>query len=273
MSDVEQLSLIDSHCHLNFKDFDEDRSDVVQRALKNRVDRIIIPGTDLETSRSSIEVAHSYPGIYTAIGVHPNSGESWTDDTISELKQLASEQKVVAIGEIGLDYYRDFCPREKQREIFTAQLELAAELGLPVIVHMRESSEDSAEMLVSWYGRLDKHTRLADHPGVLHSYAGNLKLASELVAHHFKLGISGPITYKNSQTLRDVVCSLPLEAFLIETDAPYLTPHPYRGKRNEPTNVRIVAEKIAEVKGVTVEQVGLTTTCEADTLFRLGGCH
>jgi TatD DNase family protein len=212
--------------------------------------------------------------VYGAVGVHPNSGESWTDNTLSEIKQLARENKVVAIGEIGLDYYRNFCPKKKQREIFLAQLELATELGLPVIVHMRESATDILDLLLRWQKELDQRgSQLADHPGVLHSFSGNLDEATELVTHKFKLGISGPITYNNSKDLQEVVGSLPLKAFLVETDAPYLSPHPYRGKRNEPTNVRIVAEKIAEIKGLTVEQVGLATTCEAETLFRMRGCH
>lgn len=268
------LSFIDSHCHLNFDAFDRDRSQVVQKARELGIIRILNPGIDIETSKTALEYSVEFPEVYVAIGVHPNSGLSWSLNTQSELKQMAGEQKVVAIGEIGLDYYRNYAPRELQLSIFQQQLELAAELELPVIIHNREASEEIFDILQNWHHKLKKSTsKLADYPGVMHSYSGTLDLAKALVAINFKIGITGPVTFRNSQILQSVVSSMPLESLLIETDAPYLTPHPYRGKRNEPANVRIVAEKIAELKGYTIDKIADITTEEANKLFDWSVIH
>jgi len=262
------LSFVDSHCHLNFDAFDHDRGQVVKQARENGIIRILNPGIDIETSKSALRYSIEFPEVYVAVGVHPNSGLSWTLDSNSEIKQLAREKKVVAIGEIGLDYYRDFTPRELQRSIFKQQLELAADLGLPVVIHNREASEEIFDILRNWHRDLENSgSELADNPGVMHSFSGTLDMAKGLVALNFKIGITGPVTYRNSQILQSVVSSIPLESFLIETDAPYLTPHPYRGKRNEPANVRIVAEKIAELKADPIDKVADITTKEADKLF------
>ena len=169
-----------------------------------------------------------------------------------------------------MDYYRDYAPRELQRSIFQQQLELAADLGLPVVIHNRDASEDIFDILHNWHRELkNRRSKLADHPGVMHSFSGSLDMAKALVAFNFKIGITGPVTFRKSQILQSVVSSIPLESLLIETDAPYLTPHPYRGKRNEPANVRIVAEKIAELKGYPVDKVANITTEEADKLVSL----
>jgi TatD DNase family protein len=208
------------------------------------------------------------------VGIHPNSGLNWTQNSLAEIKQLAGEEKVVAIGEIGLDYYRDHTPRELQRSIFTQQLELAAELGLPVIIHNRDASEDILDILQKWHKALViSRSKLADQPGELHSFSGMLEFAKEIVSLNFKIGITGPVTFRNSQSLQSVVQSLPLESMLVETDAPYLSPDPFRGKRNEPANVRIVADKVAELKTVSVDQVAKSTTEEADKLFNWREIH
>jgi TatD DNase family protein len=271
---ISGLRLVDSHCHLNFDDFDPDRDQVVSRARQNGIVAILIPGVDIETSRSAIQCAKNYPGIYAAVGVHPNSGMSWNENSLSELKQLATGGNVSAIGEIGLDYFRDFCPKEQQRKILMQQLDLAAEIGLPVIIHFRQAANDITELLVNWQSELEKAgSRLSNRPGVLHAFSGDINMATELSACHFKLGIGGPVTYPNSKDLQAVVESLPIDSFLIETDAPYLSPQLYRGKRNEPTNVRIVSEKIAEIRDIPFEQVAEITTKEASTLFGWGGMH
>ena len=268
------LSFVDSHCHLNFDAFDRDRGQVVQKARENGIIRILNPGIDIETSKTALKYSFEFPEVYVAIGVHPNSGQSWTLTTLSELKQMAGEQKVVAIGEIGLDYYRDYAPRELQHSIFRQQLELAADLGLPVIIHNREASEEIFDILQNWHHKLKKNaSKLAANPGVMHSYSGPLDMAKALVALNFKIGITGPVTFRNSQILQSVVTSMPLKSLLIETDAPYLTPHPFRGKRNEPANVRIVAEKIAELKGYTVDKVADITTEVANKLFDWSVIH
>ncbi len=268
MSSEPSLSLVDTHCHLNLDDFEHDCQQVVERARANGVSRILIPGIDIETSRSAIKIAHQLPEAYAAVGVHPNSALSWTNETLIELKQLVSEGKVVAIGEIGLDYYRDFAPRQAQYAIFLEQLELAAELGLPVIIHNRDASDDICNILMGWVDKLSgSSTRLTECPGVLHSFSAGVEMARSMAKLRFSIGITGPVTYHNAQELQAVVTSMPLECLLIETDAPYLPPQAYRGKRNEPANVRIVAEKIAELKDQPVELVASITTAAADRLF------
>lgn len=268
------LSFVDSHCHLNFDAFDRDREQIVLQARKNGIIRILNPGIDIETSKTALKCAIEFPEVYAAVGVHPNSGLIWNQTSLSELKQMAGEKKVVAIGEIGLDYYRDYTPRNLQNSIFQQQLELAADIGLPVIVHNREASEEIFSIIYNWHLILKKSgSKLAARPGVMHSFSGTLDMAKALVALNFKIGITGPVTFRNSQQLQSVVSSIPLKSLLIETDAPYLTPHPYRGKRNEPANVRIVAEKIAELKGYPVDKVANITTEEADKLFDWSVIH
>jgi TatD DNase family protein len=268
------LTFVDAHCHLNFDEFDHDRVQVIERARVIGVKRILNPGIDIETSKESLECSLGYPQVYAAIGIHPNSALSWTGNSLSEIKQLASEEKVVAIGEIGLDYYRDFAPRELQRSIFIQQLELAEKLGLPVVIHNRDASDDILDILQNWHKSLVSNgSKLADKPGELHSFSGTLEFAQEITSINFKIGITGPVTFRNSQTLQSVVRSLPLENLLVETDAPYLSPHPYRGKRNEPANVRIVADKIAELKAISIEEVANNTTEVANMLFNWREIH
>ena len=274
MGPIETLDFVDTHCHLNLEEFDQDREQVVIRASGFGISRILTPGIDIDTSKKAIQCAFDFDQVYASVGVHPNSGLSWTDETLNELMQLANKEKVVAIGEIGLDYYREYTPRALQRSIFSHQLEFAARIGLPVIVHNRDASEDITELLLDWQSVMaNNRIELGNHPGVLHSFSGSLDMAAEMVAHHFKIGISGPVTFQNAQNLQAVVASLPLESIFIETDAPYLTPQPFRGKRNEPSNVRIVAEKIAQIKGIQVEQVAKATTQEADKLFNWREIH
>ncbi len=259
---------VDTHCHLNFDEFSQDIRQVIERAREHGIIRILVPGIDLETSRSAIQYAQEYEFVYAAVGVHPNNGLSWADDTLEELKQLAGNKKVVAIGEIGLDYYRDYTPKDLQRTILTEQLELAGELGLPVIVHNRLASEDICEILSGWQQGLNRRgSKLAERPGVLHAFSEGIGFAEAMVARNYKLGIGGAVTFHNSVELQTVVGDLPLQAMLLETDSPYLSPHPLRGKRNEPTNVRIVSEKIAELKSILLEDVVRTTTGEANKLF------
>jgi TatD DNase family protein len=265
--------LVDSHCHLDLPQFDADREAVIVRAAESGVTRIVNPGVDLPSSRAAVALALRQHGcIYAAVGSHPHEAKTLDAVALKELKQLAASPRVVAVGEIGLDYYRDLSPREAQRRAFEAQLELAAELDLPVIVHDRDAHDDALAILHDWCTSLPApRSTLHEHPGVLHSFSGDVAMAEQVVALGFFIGVSGPVTYKNADRLRDVVRAVPLERLLIETDAPYLTPHPHRGQRNEPAYVRFVAQAVADVRGLTLEQVAAQTTANTCVLFGLAG--
>jgi TatD DNase family protein len=253
---------------LYLNQFDEDRDEMILRAVDSGVDRMLVPGLDLPTSKDAITLSKTHPEIYAAVGIHPNSATKWTDDSYEALKKLSQNEKVVAIGEIGLDYYWDLASPELQKEILDKQLKLAAETHLPVILHNRDSTEDLVKTLVTWQEELvEIKSPLAQRPGVVHSFSGGEKAAGELIARNFFIGITGPVTFKKAGALRALVAALPIDRILIETDAPYLTPHPYRGKRNEPSHVRFVAEKIAEVRSVSVSEIVKATAQNAARLF------
>ena len=254
--------MIDSHCHLDFPHFDQDRDEVLARAVEAGVTAIINPGTDLESSRRAIALTERYDNVYAAVGVHPHDASTLNRRTISELRRLVIHPKVVAVGEIGLDYYRDLSPRAEQRAAFDAQLALAAELNRPVIIHQRESAADVMAALRDW--------AVVGHPGgVLHAFSGDGAMAQEAVALGLSVGIGGPVTFKNARRLPEVVPSLPASCLVIETDAPYLTPHPYRGKRNEPAYVALVAERVAVLRGQPVDALSRQLTDNTVRLFRL----
>jgi TatD DNase family protein len=260
--------LTDTHCHLDFNRFDEDRPQVLARAWAAGVTRVLNPGIDLESSRSAIDLADENKNVFAAVGVHPNSALTWNGSTLAELEVLARHPKVVAIGEIGLDYYRDRAPRELQKQVFLAQLELAASLELPVVIHNRQSTEDMLEILVEWQKRLeDGGNTLAGQPGVLHSYSEEVDPALRAIEHNFFIGFTGPVTFHNAADLQHVAATLPIEQVLIETDAPFLAPHPFRGKRNEPARVQLVAQKIAELKKQPFNSIARVTTENAARLF------
>jgi TatD DNase family protein len=260
--------LVDSHCHLDLPQFDADRDAVIARMAEGGVRYAINPGVDLASSHVAVALAQQHECIYAAVGIHPHDAKTLDAVALKELKQLAASPRVVAVGEIGLDYYRDLSPRDVQRRAFEAQLELAAELGLPVIVHDRDAHADMLATLRHWCSSLvTRHSSV----GVLHSFSGDVTMAEQAVAMGFYIGVSGPVTYKNAYRLRDVVRAVPLERLLIETDAPYLTPHPHRGQRNEPAYVRRVAQAVADVRGLTLEQVAAQTTANAGVLFGLAG--
>lgn len=267
--------MVDSHCHLDFNAFDDDRNLVIDRALQAGVKRIVNPAIDLASSTTVNNLADSIEMVFSAVGVHPNSAASWRDDTKESLEKLARHPKVVAIGEIGLDYYRDAASREQQRTIFRQQLELAKITGLPVIIHSRdENAQDSQatrdilDILAEWQLELrNENHPLVERPGVLHSYSGRLGFGLQAIELNLFIGITGPVTFQNATGLRRLAAEIPLEKILIETDAPFLTPHPYRGKRNEPAYVRLVADKIAEIHGISTEIVADKTTENAKRLF------
>jgi TatD DNase family protein len=260
--------LIDTHCHLDFDAFDQDRDEVLIRAHQSGVKTIINPGVDIDTSRAAVHNAESHSGVFAAIGIHPNESAAWDESSMAQLGDLAERPNVVAIGEIGLDYYHEQVDHDTQKKVLRYQLELAANLKKPVIIHNRKSSDDLFSILQNWCADLrDSNSTLAKRPGVLHSFEGGSPTAEEFIKLGFFIGVGGPVTYKNARERQALVSNLPLERILLETDAPFLAPHPYRGKRNEPSYVRIIAEKIASVKAVTLEQLASATTENAAYLF------
>ena len=259
------IGLVDSHCHLDSPQFDADREAVIGRSAESGVMTVVNPGVDVPSSRAAVALAQQHESIYAAVGVHPHDAKTLDADALEELKSLARSPKVVAIGEIGLDYYRNLSPREVQRRAFETQLEMAAELGLPVIVHDRDAHDDVLKILHDW------HSTVAARVGVLHSFSGDVSLAERALEMGFFIGVSGPVTYKNAERLRQVVRAVPSERLLVETDAPYLTPQPRRGQRNEPAYVRMVAQAVADVRSLTLEQAAAQTTTNAGVLFGLTG--
>ncbi|MHB8057892.1 MAG: TatD family hydrolase [Desulfuromonadaceae bacterium] len=250
--------LIDSHAHIYYKDYTDDFDAMLKRAEDAGVAAILVVGTDIESSRESVELAEKYPQLYAAVGIHPHDAGRVTDNCYEVIRTLAvSSQKVVAIGEIGLDFYRDRSPRDQQETVFLRFLQIAAELEKPVIIHDRDAHDRVMTIL------RDEKVR----KGVLHCFSGDAAMASEASALGFHISIPGTITYPGNQHLRDVVQAVSIDRMLVETDCPYLTPVPHRGKRNEPAYVRLAAEKVAEVKGLTLEDVARITTKNSSDLF------
>jgi TatD DNase family protein len=261
--------LFDTHCHLNLNSFQDDLDQVLQDAYENDVGLIVVPGVDLDTSLAAVRLAAKYPNLYAAVGVHPTTPGEINTATLQDLKSLAQAPKVVAIGEIGLDYYHEEVPHDQQKRVFQIQLELAAELNLPIIVHQRSSWDDIWAMLQAWTRQLG-HLPVNKHCGVLHSFEGSLEMAQAAVNNNFLLGISGPITCRHPGERDLLVKALKMDNFLLETDAPYLPPVPFRGKRNEPKYLHLIAEKITEFSGISKEEVARITTENGKQLFNLG---
>jgi TatD DNase family protein len=275
--------LTDTHCHLDFNKFDEDRDAVIQRALDAGVERMLVPALELESSKAVVQLADSHPDLFAAVGFHPTDLDKWNDISISDLRNLVNpNNKVLAIGEIGLDYYwvKEPEKQKQQREVLQQQLKLAQEVNLPVIIHMREQNDawfgqasiDLLNILSEWHQELTAQNHpLKEKPGVLHSFNGNLETAQKAMQLNFYIGVTGPVTYKNAEEKRQIIRQLPLERLLIETDSPFLTLVPHRGKRNEPAFVAHIADKIAEIHMTTREQVAKITSINANNLFGWGG--
>jgi len=270
--------LTDTHCHLDFNKFDEDREVVLQRAKEAGVTRILIPALDPESSRAAIQLAEAHSNIFAAVGFHPTDLDKFSEKAFEEIKVLANHAKVVAIGEIGIDYYwvKEREERAFQLAALRRQLDFAASIHKPVIIHMREEADawigqasiDLLRILSEWHRELRTGNHpLAEKPGVLHSYNGNLETAQKAIALNFFIGVTGPVTYKNAEEKRSIIRQLPLGKLLIETDAPFLTPVPHRGRRNEPAFVAYIADKIAEIHKITREQVAEMTARNASYLF------
>jgi TatD DNase family protein len=262
------LTLVDTHAHLDFSKFDADRPAVIERARAAGVAAIVNVGTDLQSSQRAVSLAEEYEGVYAAVGMHPHDAKKLDGGALAELRELAQKAKVVAVGEIGLDYYRNLSPPEIQRRAFQAQLAWAAKLGKPVIIHDRDAHEEIMKVLSEWAEDLNS-SALAGRMGVLHTFSGDLSMAQKAIDLGFYISISGPVTYRNAGQLPDIVRALPLDRLLVETDCPFLAPEPYRGKRNEPAYTRLVAERIAELKSISFEELAQATTANARRLFEL----
>lgn len=250
---------IDSHSHLDDRRYDQDRDILIKSLKENKVDIAINIGADLESSINSVELANKYDNIYAVIGVHPHSASEVTLETLDRFRAMSKNEKVVAIGEIGLDFYYDNSPRDLQRKWFKEQLELAKELNLSVVIHSRDASQETFDTI--------KEAQDGRLRGVMHCFSGSLEMAKEYMKLGFYISIAGPVTFKNARVVREVAEAVPLDKLLIETDCPYLTPEPYRGKRNEPMFVRYVAERIAKIKNISVEEVAEHTSRNTKELF------
>ncbi len=250
--------LTDTHCHLNLPAFDADRAQVLDRARRAGLVRILIPGIDLAGSRHAAQIANADPILRFAPGIHPHESAAFDDRALADLRRLARDEGACAIGETGLDYFRDLAPRDRQRAAFRAQLALAAELGLPAIVHIRDAQEDALALLAEFAGRVR---------GVLHAYSGDPLLAHKAGALGFYFGIAGPLTYAKSETLRASLRALPPERILLETDAPYLPPEGNRGARNEPALVLAVARRAASERGIDPRELADLARRNAKGLF------
>lgn len=237
--------LIDSHAHLDDKRFNRDRDMIIKKLQENGIELVINIGADLKTSIASVSLAEKYENIYAVVGVHPHSAKEVDKSTIEILKSFASRKKVVAIGEIGLDFHYDNSPRDVQRKWFKEQIKLAKEVDLPIVVHSREADQETFDIL--------KEAQDGSLRGVLHCYSGSVELAEEYIKLGFYISLAGPVTFKNARVPKEVAKSVPLNKLLVETDSPYLTPEPYRGKRNEPIFVKYVAGTIADLKGISYE--------------------
>ncbi len=237
-------NIFDTHAHYDDERFSEDRDELLSSLFKQSVSHIINCGCDLKSSLTTIALAEKYPQLYAAIGVHAHEASECTPEDLAEIKKLYSHSKVVAVGEIGLDYYYDFSPRDRQIEVFTEQVKLANDLDLPVIIHDREAHEDTLNIL-----------RDLRPKGVVHCFSGSREMAEEIVKLGLYIGLGGAVTFKNARRPIEVAEYLPLDRLLLETDAPYMTPVPFRGKRCDSAHIMYTAEKIAEVKGMTVQKL------------------
>jgi len=269
---MNKYKLIDTHCHLEMSEFDEDRDKVIQRARAAGIEAVITVGSDMKGCQGAVSLAAKYDFVYAAVGIHPHDAKDWTEEIYKQIRTWASPThpplskrgqrggKVVAIGETGLDYHYDNLPRDIQKEVFKKHLLLAKELDLPVIIHSREAKKDTLEILAdSWINR-----------GVLHCFSGDIDMAEKAMELGLYISIAGTVTFKNAEKLRGVVKAIPDDYILIETDAPYLTPEPLRGKRNEPAFIVNTAQKIAELRDVSFEDIARITALNAKRLFKIG---
>ncbi|MFE4353397.1 TatD family hydrolase [Peribacillus butanolivorans] len=251
--------LFDTHVHVNAEQFNEDLEDVIERAQEAGVNNMVVVGFDRPTITRAMELIETYEFMYAAVGWHPVDAIDMTEEDLKWIEELSSHPKVVAIGEMGLDYHWDKSPKAIQMEVFRKQIQLAKKVCLPIIIHNREATADIVNIL--------KEEEASEVGGIMHCFSGSAETAMECIDMNFYISLGGPVTFKNAKKPKEVAAAVPLDRLLIETDCPYLAPHPYRGKRNEPSYVKLVAEQIAEIKQLSVEEVSKATTDNAKKLF------
>ncbi|EST51762.1 hydrolase TatD [Brevibacillus panacihumi W25] len=253
--------LFETHAHLNAKEFDEDREAVIARAKENGVDTIVNIGFNAETIPTCLELADNYDFIYAVIGWHPQDAKDMTDEHLEWIEELSRHPKVVGLGEMGLDYHWDTSPRDVQAEVFRKQIRLARKLDKPIIIHNRDAHQDVISIL--------KEEKASEVGGIMHCFSGSWETAKLALNMNFYISFGGPLTFKNAKQPKEVAAKVPLDRLLIETDCPYLTPHPFRGKRNESGYVRYVCEEMANLHGLSYEEMAKITSDNARRLFRL----
>jgi TatD DNase family protein len=252
---------IDSHAHLDMEEFDSDRDEVIQRALSADVKQLITVGIDVNSSLKAVSLTEKYPSVFAAVGIHPHNADVADKEDLKQIELISAEKKVVAIGEIGLDFYRNLSSRGNQKKYFKQQLDIAMRCDLPVVVHSREAHEDVLEILSCFQG--------SESRGVIHCFSGGIDLAEAFIEVGYFISIAGTVTFANASPVHKVVTNTSLDRMLIETDSPFLSPIPYRGRRNEPSRVIHTAQKVAEIRGISLEEVAARTSKNARQLFRL----
>lgn len=258
---AEALMLTDTHTHMDHSSFDGDREETIRRAQEQGVTRIVNVGFNRETIPTTLALAERYEAVYAVVGWHPQDAKDMRADDLDWIESLCRHEKVVAIGEIGLDYYWDTSPKDVQQRVFREQIRLARRLGMPIVIHNRDAHQDVVGIL--------QEEKAAEVGGIMHCFSGSWETAKQCLDMNFHISFGGPVTFKNAKQPKEVLACVPLERLLLETDAPYLTPHPYRGKRNETGYVRLVAEAAAEIKGMTLEEIAEITTANAVRLLGL----
>ncbi|KUP04592.1 hydrolase TatD [Bacillus coahuilensis p1.1.43] len=253
--------LFDTHVHLNAEQFDSDLNEVIGRAKESGVEKMVVVGFDRPTIKKAMELVEEYDFLYASVGWHPVDAIDMTDEDLVWIEELSAHPKVVALGEMGLDYHWDKSPKDVQKEVFRKQIRLARKVQLPIVIHNRDATADIVEIL--------KEENAQEVGGIMHCFSGSAETAMECVELNFYISLGGPVTFKNAKKPKEVANVVPIEKLLVETDCPYLAPHPYRGKRNEPAYVRLVAEEIASIKEISIEEVEKITTQNALRVFNI----
>lgn len=253
--------LIDTHAHLQDKELKPDIDNILKHAEEAGVEKIVCIGYDLASSQEAVELAGQYSQVYAVVGIHPHDAQELNNNCIDKLYDMGKKKKVLAIGEIGLDFYRDLSPRDKQKTAFIAQIKIAQEINKPIVIHDRDAHQEVLEII--------KKEKAGKNEGIMHCYSGHLPLAVELMREGFYISFAGPLTFKNNKKSQEVAAKIPMDRILIETDCPYLAPEPLRGKLNEPANVRYTAEKLASIRQKTLDEIAYLTTRNARKVYRI----